>query len=269
MRFRKAFMPSAIVVLLAACSDATGPDGNDAGRTESFEWSGQIAPGGAIEIKNLNGDVRASQATDGTVRVVARKRGERDDPSTVRIEVVETAQGVTICALYPDVPGNAANQCLPGLQGQQSSWRNDVEVTFDVEIPAGRDFVGRTLGGSIEVTDLDGLVVAHSQAGDIDISTSGLAEGTTLQGNVTASIGQAVWDRDLVFSAMNGNVTVRIPTNTSAEVRGTTLSGSISTDFPLTIAQLGVGREMHGTLGSGGHSLRLTTFDGNIALRSN
>jgi hypothetical protein len=238
MWLSKSLRLSMILALPIACSDSTGPNGPEPGGMESFEWSGQIAPGSAVEIKNLNGDVRASQAAEGTVRVVARKRGETDDPSTVRIEVVETEQGVTVCAIYPDVPGRPVNRCLPGLEGQQSSWGNDVEVTFDVEVPAGRDFVGRTLGGSIEATGLDGLVIARSMWGDIDISTSGLADGTTLYGNLDASIGRAVWDRDLVFSSLNGDLTVRVPTDTNAEVWGSTANGSISTDFPLTITGL-------------------------------
>jgi hypothetical protein len=269
MLFRRAFAIWAIAALLGACSGATGPDGNEPGKTETFDWNGQIAPGQAIEIRNITGDVRASQAADGMVRVVARKRGERDDPSTVRIDVVETEQGVTICAIYPDVPGREPNQCLPGLDGQQSSWANDVEVTFDVEVPAGCDFIGGTLGGSIEATGLDGDVVAGSLYGDIDISTSGLADGNTFYGDVRASIGKAVLDRDLLFVSLNGNVTVRVPASTSAEVWGSTGGGSISTDFPLSITRLGSGRQVRGTLGSGGHTLRLTTLDGDIALRSN
>ncbi len=268
MRLPRAFTITAIAVLLAACSDATGPDGNEPGKTERFDWSGQIAPGQTVEIRNISGDVRASQSANGMVRVVARKRGERDDPSTVRIEVVETGQGVTICALYPDVPGREPNECLPGLDGQQSSWRNDVEVTFDVEVPAGCDFVGGTLSGSIEATGLDGDVVAGSLSGDIDISTSGLAEGNTFYGDVTASIGQAAMDRDLLFVSLNGNVTVRVPASMNAEVWGSTGSGSISTDFPLSITRLGSSRQLRGTLGSGGHTLRLTTLEGDIALRS-
>lgn len=265
----KAFRYAAIATLVVACSDTTGPAGNGPGKTETFNWSGQIAPGRVVEIKNLNGDIRASRAAGSAVRVVALKRGDRDHPSTVRIEVRETEDGVTVCALYPDVSGQPANECLPGLDGQQSTWRNDVEVTFDVEVPAGTDFVGRTLAGSVEATALDGDVTARSVSGDIDISTSGLADGVTIQGDVTASIGRAVPDRDLVFRSVSGHVTVHVPANLSAEVWGTTGNGSISTDFPLGITRLGVGRQIRGTLGSGGHALRLTTFEGNIALRSN
>jgi hypothetical protein len=254
---------------VAACTDSTGPDQNDdPARTERFEWSGQIAPGGTVEIKNLNGDIRASPVLGNTVVVAAHKRGQRDDPASVRLEVVEHQGGVTICAVYPDVSGQP-NQCLPGpLQGRLSSRENDVDVSFDVLVPLGSDFAGGTLGGDITADALDGNVVARTLAGNIDISTSGMAVGTTFKGNVTASIGLTDWDRDLSFSSLNGNVTVRIPNGTNAWVSAVA-RGSISTDFPLTITGQGSLRQMSGSLGSGGRNLMLSTSDGNIVLRAN
>ncbi len=51
-------------------------------------WTSVIAPGNAIEIKGINGDVRA-QATDGeAVEVRIQKRARRSDPSLVEIQVV-------------------------------------------------------------------------------------------------------------------------------------------------------------------------------------
>ncbi len=267
---RHALALFASAAVAAACSDSTGPGGNDdPARTENFEWSGQIAPGDAVEVKGLSGDIRATPAVGSSVVVMARKTGDRDDPSSVRIEVLEHATGVTICAVYPDVPGQPANQCLPGfLQGGLSSRGNDVEVTFDVQVPAGSDFVGGTIGGDIEADGLDGDVIARTLAGNIDITTSGLAVGTTIAGNVTASIGLPDWDRDLSFSSQDGDVTVRIPNGTNALVSAIA-SGAISTDFPLTITSQGSFRHMFGSLGSGGRNLTLSTSNGNIALRAN
>jgi hypothetical protein len=263
------FMVLASVALFGGCSDSTGPDGNGAGRTETFEWSGAIAATGTIEIRNLNGDVRARPGSGSTVRVRAVRRGRHDDPARVRIEVVETAQGVTICAVYPDVPGQPANECLPGRAGQLSARDNDVSVTFDVDVPAGRAFSGSTVAGSIEATDLSGYIHARTIVGDIRVSTSDLADATAINGDITASIGRIDWDRDLAFAAVAGDVTVRVPAYTNADVRGSTGNGSVSTDFPLSITRLGDWQQLRGRLGNGGHSLSITTSSGNIALRVN
>jgi hypothetical protein len=256
----------ASVVLIGGCSDSTGVDPSSPPGTETFEWSGEIAPAGTVEIKNINGDVRALPSSDGMVRVLALKEGEHDDPSTVRIEVLESQQGVTICAVYPDVPGQPVNQCLPGMAGQLSSRSNDVSVTFDIEVPAGRAFIGRTMAGSVEAADLTGYVHARAMAGDIDISTSGIAEATTINGDITASIGRGAWDRDLSFSTLSGHVTVRVPAYTNADVWGSTGNGSISTDFSLSITRVGTWRQLRGRLGNGGRMLSITTAAGDIAL---
>jgi len=257
--------------LLAACGDSAGPtDPIFPGATETFEWSGQLAPGGTVEIKNLNGNVRILPGVGSEVRVAAVKRGVDDDPSSVTIDIVETAGRVTVCAVYPDVPGLPANECLPGaLNGQLSSRNNDVTVKFDVHVPAEAEFVGGTINGDVRADGVVCDVFARTVTGDIDVSTAGLAEGSTTWGSVTASIGGAGWGRNLAFTAIGGDLTVTIPGTAGAEVWGTTLNGSISTDFPLPITGNANSRQMIGTLGSGGPNLRLTTNAGDIALRSN
>jgi len=270
MRSRKTFALLASAALLAACNDSTGPDGNGGpSGAESFQWSGQIAAGGTVEIKGINGDIRAVRAAGSTVRVSALKKGSSDDPSTVRIEVVEHAGGVTVCAVYPDVPGQPRNECLPGrFAGQLSSRNNDVSVTFDVQVPARSKFSGATVAGAVEADALDGDVFAFTVGGNIALSTSGQASASTTSGNITASIGMTDPDHDLLFSSLHGNVTVWIPAGTNARVSGSTANGLISTDFPLTVTRNGSFRHMSGVLGDGGHNLMLTTSRGNVVLRS-
>lgn len=258
----------ATAALIGGCGDSTGLDDRWPPEPGDFAWSGQVSPAARVEIKNINGDVRARPGSDGMVRVRAVKKGKNDEPSSVRIEVLETPEGVTICAVYPDVPGLPPNQCLPGLDGQLSSRDNDVTVTFDIEVPVGRAFFAATVAGSVEASGLAGYVQARTLAGDIDISTSGMADAATSNGRITASIGQVGWDRDLSFSALAGHVTVRVPPTTNAVVRGSTSSGSISTDFPLSITRVGGLRILRGQLGSGGRNLTITTGSGDIALLS-
>jgi len=253
--------------LAAACSDSIGP-GAAGSRTERFEWAGQIAPGGTVEIRNLAGDLRARPGSGETVRVRAVKEGRADSPSTVRIEVVETAAGVTICAVYPDVAGLPRNRCAPGGAAQLASRANDVSVRFEIEVPPSRAFVGMTLAGAVEAIGLDGYVAARTISGDIEISTVGLAEATTIAGDITASIGQPVWDRDLSFRAVQGDLSVWLPANTNTDVWGSTGRGAVATDFPLRITRQGASRQLQGRLGSGGRNLILETVSGDIALRT-
>jgi len=258
----------ASLAMLGGCSDSTDPSSSGRTRTTTFDWSGSVATNGTIEIRNINGDVRARPRPGSTVHVRATLEGREDDPSAVRIDVVESPQGVTVCAVYPDVPGQPANECLPGPAGQLSTRHNDVSVTFEVDVPAGLAFKGFTVAGSIEATDLSGYVHAGTVAGDIRLSTADLATATTVNGDITASIGRADWDRDLAFKAVAGNLTVRVPTRTNAEVLGSTGNGSVSTDFPLSVTHLGGWRQLQGRLGIGGRMLTITTSSGDIALRA-
>jgi hypothetical protein len=251
----------AVAALFAGCdeTDPTGPD-----RTaEAFDWQGAIAQGDRIEIKTINGDVRASFTSGDEVVVHATRTARESDPASVTIEVVPHAGGVTICAVYPDVPGREPNACRPGLDGQMSTRYNDVEVGFTLLIPAGVEFVGRTLHGDVTAEGLKSDAFASTTWGDVTVTTTGIAEASSTSGSVSASIGRADPGRDLRFSTITGDVTVRVPANINARVFAATTSGTIASDFPLE----GQPRTRSGTLGSGGPNLRLTTVNGNVNLR--
>jgi hypothetical protein len=74
-------------------------------QAENWEWQGAVDRGDAIEIKGINGAIKATGTSGGQVTVSAVKKGKDDDPADVRIEVVEHTGGVTICAVYPDAGG--------------------------------------------------------------------------------------------------------------------------------------------------------------------
>ena len=115
-----------------------------------FQWRGSLSPGQTIEIKGVNGTVHAGLSTTGQVEVTARRTAQRSNPADVRIEVVPHSGGVTICAVYPAAPGREPNTCQPGAGGHSSTRDNDTNVRFEVRVPAGVDFAGRTVNGSIE-----------------------------------------------------------------------------------------------------------------------
>src|SRR6266550_6246870 len=88
------------------------------GRPDEFHWSGRVAPGAAVEIKGINGDIRAEPATGDEVQVVAAKRSRRSDVNSVTVKVVEHAGGVTICAIYPNENSGNPNTYERGPGGQ-------------------------------------------------------------------------------------------------------------------------------------------------------
>jgi len=151
------------------CGDSTGP-----AREATFEWSGTVGSGDVVEIKGINGGIRALPAVGDEVLVFATKQGEDDDPGSVRIDIVEHDGGVTVCAVYPDVPGQPANECLPGQAGHLSTRDNDVSVVFDVEVPAFAVLVGVTVNGEVTANGMGEDVYATTVNGNVDISTASM-----------------------------------------------------------------------------------------------
>lgn len=263
MRYARAIlMVATAAALFAGCDedDATGPEP----AAQEFDWRAIIAQGDRIEIKNISGDVQATFTAGSEVIVHAVKTGQDSDPTTVAIEVVQHAEGITICAVYPDVPGMEPNECLPGLQGDMSNRDNDVKVEFTLRIPAGVEFVGRVAGGNVEATGLQSDVFVTTVSGNITVTTTGIAEVTSVFGSMSVAIGRADPGRDLEFRSMSGDVTVEVPANTNAEVVASTSAGSIVSDFQLG----GTGNTRSGTLGSGGPNLTLSTVGGDVNLRA-
>ncbi len=142
-------MRASTLALLATCLAV--PVRGAAAQNE-FHWKRKLAAGKAIEIKGVNGDVRAV-AGSGEVDVTALKHGRRSDPDEVKIAVVEHEDGVTICAVYPS-DGRRENTCEPGEGGHMSTRDNDVQVDFTVRVPAGVRFVGKTVNGAVEAANL-------------------------------------------------------------------------------------------------------------------
>lgn len=252
--FANALLLTALTVAPAAAQD-------------TWNWRKAIPAGQAIEIKGINGNVIATAASGNEVQVVARKQGERSDPDDVTIRVVEHERGVTICAVYPTPSGERENECLPGARGRSSSRDNDVEVDFEVQVPRGVLFTGRTVNGRVRATGMTADVVATTVNGSVNVSTSGLAQASTVNGSITVRMGRANWTNDLKFTTVNGGITVELPGELHADVSASTVNGGLSSDWPMTVRGRWGPKHMNGKIGNGGRELSLETVNGDIELR--
>jgi hypothetical protein len=262
---------SATIVLALSCAiQLTGASGHPTGtsmQSNEFHWRKQLAPGRLIEIKGINGSVHAEPATGNEVEVVAEKSSKRDDVNSVTIETVEHADGITICAVYPSRDVEKPNVCAPGAGGRMSVQNNDVTVTFTVRVPAGVRFAGRTVNGGVDASELAADVDARTVNGSVNISTTGLARAETVNGSITARMGNASWADNLQFKTVNGKVDVSFPATLSAQVDAETVNGDIQSDFPITVTGRVSKRKLNGTIGGGGRELHLRTVNGDVVIR--
>ena len=235
--------------------------------SEDFNWRGRVAGGKTLEIKGVNGSIDA-EGTGGTdVLVRATKTSRRNDVASVEIKVIEHADGVTICAVYP-TPRDAtrSNECVAGERGNMNTRDNDVQVHFVVKVPAGVRFAPKTVNGGIEALRIDGDVDAKTVNGDVKLETNGRAEAKTVNGSIEASMGKADWSGTNEFKTVNGAIRLTLPADLSTEVSAKTVNGGIETDFPMTVKGRFSRRSLQGTIGGGGRELELETVNGGIRL---
>jgi len=268
-------VPSALIALIVAaaaggCSVDVGGGGINIGvgnrAGEPFRWEGQLAAGRALEIKGVNGLIKARASDGDRVEVHAERTGSRNDPNEVKIEVVEHDGGVTVCAVYPSPDPGEPNVCAPGAEGRSRTYNNDVKVEFTVHVPPGVGFIGRTVNGGVTAESLDGPTEAHTVNGAVKIATTGHARASTVNGSVDATMGRG-WTDAAEFKSVNGSITVAVPPDLDAELHATLTNGSITSDLPVK-ATSSSRRRLEGTIGAGGPELRIETTNGSIRLRA-
>ncbi|MGA2599429.1 MAG: DUF4097 family beta strand repeat-containing protein [Bryobacteraceae bacterium] len=230
-----------------------------------FNWTGTLSPGQTLEIKGVSGSIHAELASGSVIEVTAHKTAHHSDPNSVRIEVVPSSEGVTICAVYPST-GTQVNDCVPGKGGHSNTRDNDVNVEFMVKLPAGISFAPKAVNGSVVANGLRSDVNASSVNGKVTVKTTGLATATSVNGAIDVAMGVSTWDGALNFSSVNGSIDVTMPAATGADVQASTVNGELASDFPMTVTGRIGARNMRGRIGAGGHELKLSTVNGAITL---
>jgi hypothetical protein len=230
-----------------------------------FNWTGTLSPGQTLEIKGVSGSIHAELASGSVIEVTALKTAHHSDPNSVRIEVVPSSEGVTICAVYPST-GTQVNDCVPGKGGHSNTRDNDVNVEFMVKLPAGISFAPKAVNGSVVANGLRSDVNASSVNGKVTVKTTGLATATSVNGAIDVAMGVSTWDGALNFSSVNGSIDVTMPAATGADVQASTVNGELASDFPMTVTGRIGARNMRGRIGAGGHELKLSTVNGAITL---
>lgn len=224
------------------------------GQKRDFEWHGAIARGSFIEIRGINGNVRAEPSLSGEVEVVANLE-TREQATSVQVQMVRSGEGVTVCSVFPGEKAcRPAGQAGPGAR-----------VNFIVRVPEGVTFRGSTVNGGVEAESLKSNVQASTVNGPVRVSTTGAVRAKTVNGSIHASLLKPSWSESPELSTVNGAIRVVLPSTTKAAVHAATKNGRIITDFDAkgTVSD----QEVIGRIGGGGKRLVLNTVNGTIELR--
>jgi DUF4097 and DUF4098 domain-containing protein YvlB len=179
---------------------------------------------------------------------------------------------------------------IAGTQGEVDARSQSGDIKVDDV--ANRLDIG-TLSGDIEARAISGDVQIKSVSGDIRVSDfKGDFEGETVSGSIELHNAGGRYVRshttsgDLVYegsidpsgryelSAHSGDIRLSIPSNTSAQLSVSTWSGTLDSDFPITLRPgehgIGSGQAKRFTFDIGGGAARIAaeTFSGDITISS-
>jgi hypothetical protein len=125
-----------------------------------------------------------------------------------------------------------------------------------------------TSGGRIEVASLDGSLNAHTSGGPIHVDrVTGHVEAETSGGPISVNFGRGNL-RGGVLETSGGSIEVELDRSANLEIDASTSGGSVTSDLPIRVVGKISSSSLHGSLGSGGETLRLHTSGGSIHIRA-
>jgi DUF4097 and DUF4098 domain-containing protein YvlB len=222
---------------------------------QDFQKNYRIGAGGSVKIHNVSGDVKVTGYNGDTITVTAYKEGP--DTDKVTIEDSSSGNNVDVRARYPE------------------NCDCNVSVNFDVKVPSEIHYRYDSItsvSGDIEISNIKGELNTKSVSGDVSVKgAAGAVNAASVSGDVEVEI-RSLEGTDgagnMEFNSVSGDVEVKLPGNLDADVKISTLSGDLKTDFPLQVEEKkrGPGRSASGRLGNGSRTLKLSTVSGDINL---
>jgi DUF4097 and DUF4098 domain-containing protein YvlB len=126
----------------------------------------------------------------------------------------------------------------------------------------------KTVSGSIKADGIKGTIAAETTSGGVRLSNVTEAKSVrvkVLSGNITYA-GEIPAGGRYFFEAFSGTIEVGLPASAAFDLEAETFSGHIQTDFQVTISGRIAPKELRGTVGAGGATLRIKSFSGSIRI---
>ncbi len=245
--------------------------------TAEFHQTYALASEGQVRLENVNGFVHFTTWDRAEVQVDAVRRADSQaDLDALKIEVDSKPDRIRIVTKYPN---------------SKSGWKlwnwgnHSASVDYEIKLPAHSRLEDvQTVNGSIAVRDLNGDAHVSTVNGKLELQAvrgkvhattvngalvaKGLAADAhleTVNGGIEAVFEQLDAVKSASFKTVNGGVEVSLPPNANATVSAHTLNGGLHADPGLTVKKnWPVGKELHGTLGTGSAQIAAETVNGGI-----
>jgi DUF4097 and DUF4098 domain-containing protein YvlB len=139
-------------------------------------------------------------------------------------------------------------------------------MTYEVQLPAGVELQVCTVDGDVIVSGLSARASLSTVDGSVRVDGRAPERISTVDGNIEV-MATGELPTDLRYSTVDGNVTLTLPGNAGFEVNATSVDGGLESDFPITVQGRWGPRSMRGRVGDGRTSIRISTVDGEVAIR--
>ncbi|HUJ42796.1 MAG TPA: DUF4097 family beta strand repeat-containing protein [Opitutaceae bacterium] len=224
LRLLTCLLSLAAIVPFARAADEPAADDSAAVSPTSLKFSDPAKPG-KIRLHVMWGDVTVTGADTAEVTIVSniknknapevRPDGLRRLDSEVTYSASEKDNVITI-ELGGEAPFPPATDAALTITAPRTT-------SVVVQNSLGGDVTVKNLAGDAEIRCLNGEVKLEQ------ISGAALVE--TMNGEIHASFTKVAEGKPLSFTSMNGEVEVRVPADTKANVRLRTQNGAVYTDF--------------------------------------
>ena len=223
--------------------------------TQDFHRTVPLSANGRISLDNINGNVEITGWDRNEVQIDAVKKArDQQRLDEARIEVNAGSDSVEIKTRYPE--GRTNN--------------NPASVYYELHVPrnARLDRIN-LVNGALTVQKVSGEVIANLVNGKLHVDDlAGEADLSTVNGGIEANYASLNNVRDINLKSINGSIELGLPDSPNAQIKASTVSGGIRSDFPLEVHGGYVGKNLTGTLGAGGTSIKLSNVNGSIHIGS-
>jgi DUF4097 and DUF4098 domain-containing protein YvlB len=227
--------------------------------TEEFHQTYALANGGRVSLKNINGSVKVRAWDSNQVRVDAIKwayKAERLAEATINVDATDNA-------IHIKTDYAKRNNRWEGDNDNPASVEYTITVPRTARIDQfdliNGDLDIEDVSGAIHATCINGEITAKRLSGDIKLST--------INGQLNFELDKTNTETPINLSSVNGSVELTFAGSPDADLRASTVHGSIRNDFGLEVKKgKHVGQSLEGAVGRGGAAVNLKNVNGSISI---
>ncbi|MET0625048.1 MAG: hypothetical protein ABW250_19030 [Pyrinomonadaceae bacterium] len=212
----------------------------------------QLDPNARVEVSGIAGSVTVETTGGGTAEV----------------EIVRMAQTPRELRCYETVVRGTSDSLtvrhnqfsnLPGCNSIRSRQQVTLRVPRTVELALS------TIGGSVDIGAVDGIVRLSNIAGHVNLAQAQAAEISSLANGLTMSLAQ-VSDRGVRIHGVVGVIDLSLARDVNAELRLNSVNGGVRSNAPdINLTQSG--GSYRARAGAGGALISISGVNGSVRLK--